>query len=157
MKKNDFKVLGRKLVAVLSILVCASCQRDIADTSFRSEESKADRIEVFYRSFHQLTPISLSERDLESMAPVKITVTERNDIDSLLKAIDIPCDVTDQISEEKMDVYIYIKKFYRNEKVGAWKASPFHFSADPGSGEVCLLEKVERDRLGGLIEKLAQK
>lgn len=137
------------VAAFLLMSFFIGCSRNTPSSAIKPRS--IDRLEIYYRSFSQLNPVSYSEEDLAMVAPVRLNVTDPELVDGIVKAISLSCEEVAGVSEGKMDVYLLIRKFRGERAAGYWKASPFHFYASANGSQVCRLDRTHRDSIEKII------
>lgn len=136
----------------LVVLMLVGCAKDSSPTA-ASKHMDVDRVEIFYRSYSQLSPVRFSERDLQEATTKKIVLMDGNAISEISRRVALPCREAKDVANKDMDVYILIKKYYKGIDVGTWKASPFHFYDSLDGDVVCMLDLKSRNRIVAAIRE----
>ena len=115
------------------------------------------RVDVYYRSFDSLTPISYSKDDLINLAPVNLSTGDPKAIGRLNKVIPSQCREAQEPLESPLDYYLLIQFFGGDEVRKEFASSGLHFVyKSDASTKVCRLSEIDRQRLTEWIEGMPQ-
>ncbi|MDH5822490.1 hypothetical protein QFW77_05730 [Luteimonas sp. RD2P54] len=109
-------------------------------------------VDVHYRSFDSLAPVSYSKSDLVSRAPVKFSTDDTATVDRLNSAIPSQCRQVRAPVESSLDYYLLVEFFDGDRLKKEFGASGLHFVEKDGVSErVCELLPGDRQQLAEVL------
>ena len=137
--------------------VCAALIGCDQSQSAWSRDKEITRVEIYYRTFDSLSPISHSKADLVRAAPFKMNIREGRLIHDLLKIFPQKCDRLQDMSEEKIDYYLLVKLFAEEQLDGEFGSSGLTFiDSKRFPGNVCQLSEHDREALDSWLQAQKQ-
>lgn len=142
---------GSAVLMLLLLILLVACSQKVLPSA---HDKSIDRMDIYFRKFNTLAIIAYSEQQLINSAPVRVRITNKESINEILESISLKCASENDVDEKKMDTYLLIRMFRKNEYVGYWKSSPFHYFDSSSAGRVCTMSRSDRNRIEVLINNL---
>lgn len=145
-----FKITTYVTFLSLALLGCDQSQRVGADRT----DSHYTHIEVYYRDFDGLAPVSYSKDDLINFATARFRTEDQAAIEAIDSSILSQCIEVQAPSPASLDYYLLILFFNGRELQRELASSGLYVVRRSGASEkVCELSEFDRDRLAEWIEQ----
>lgn len=147
----------RQLTMTIAIFFAslAGCNRQ---ATVEQASNNYSAVEVYYRNFSSLAPVSYSRNDLTDFAEVKFRLDDQKAVARLNKIIPAQCAEAHEPTKSSLDYYLIIRFFAAGELKKELSASHLHFIQNGSApGRMCRLSARDRERLADWIETHAPK
>lgn len=143
--------MRNRTIAVLTIVVSLfGCDQSQVT---RAQEARVTRIEIYYRNFDSLSPISQSKTDIVRVAPLKLSINEANPIQQFQELLPTHCSRLENMTADKVDYYLLAKQFSKDGLESEFGSSGLGFVDEKHfPGMVCQLSQHDREAIDAWLQ-----
>lgn len=143
--------MRNKAIATLAIVASLlGCEKSPV---IPEREAEFTRIEIYYRNFDSLSPISQSKEDLIRVAPTRMSVDEASLIREFLGLLPTDCNPIEDMTKGKLDYYLLANLYHSGELEREFGSSGLAFVDERHfPGLVCQLEQSDRNAIDAWLQ-----